>query len=98
MECVYEPIPGAAFECGTITLIGRRKMSTPAILFGIYFGIGLFLMIVALATPGKEKRAKGFDVFGGYDGIDTGLLIFIALLWPIWLLSMLTKKDPPAKL
>lgn len=72
-------------------------MSTPAIFFGLYFGIGLLLMIVALATPGKEKRAKNLDVFGAYDGIDTGLLIFIALLWPIWLLSLLGKKEPPTK-
>jgi hypothetical protein len=73
-------------------------MSTPAILFGIYFGIGLLLMIVAVATPGKEKRTKGFVPFGVGDGIDAALMLFIALLWPIWVLSLLAKKEPPAKL
>jgi hypothetical protein len=69
-------------------------MSTPAILFGVYFAIGLILMIVAVATRGKEKRAKNFDVFGAYDGFDAGLMIFIALLWPIWILSLPGKNEP----
>jgi hypothetical protein len=37
-------------------------MSTPAILFGVYFGIGLVLMIVAVASQGKEKRTKDFEL------------------------------------
>jgi hypothetical protein len=69
-------------------------MSTPAILFSIYIGIGLLLMVVAVATPGKEKRTKGFEGFGVGGGFDAGLMIFIALLWPIWILSMLDKKEP----
>jgi hypothetical protein len=72
-------------------------MSTPAILFGLYFGAGLFLMILAVATPGKEKRTKGFVTFGVGDGVDAALMIFIALLWPIWLLFFLGRKEPPAK-
>lgn len=67
-------------------------MSTPAILFGIYFGTGLLLMIVAVATPGKETRTKGFEGFGLGSGFDAGLLIFIALLWPLWLVSLLGKE------
>jgi hypothetical protein len=71
-------------------------MSTPATLFSIYLGIGLLLMIVAVASPGKEKRTKGSEGFGSGDAFDAGLLIFIALLWPFWLLSLLGKKDPHA--
>lgn len=69
-------------------------MSGPAIAFSVYFGIGLLLMIVAVASPGKEKRTKGFEPAGGGDAVDAALLIFIALLWPIWLLSLFNKKDP----
>ena len=72
-------------------------MSTPAILFGIYLGIGLLLMIVAVATSGKEKRTKGYVPYGVGDGVDAGLMIFVALLWPVWILSLLAKKEPPAK-
>jgi len=71
-------------------------MSTPAILFSIYFLIGLILMIVAVASPGKEKRTKGFASLGAGDGLDAGLMIFVALLWPVWLLAMLAKKEPKA--
>ena len=69
-------------------------MSTPAILFSIYLLVGLILMIFAVATPGKEKRAKGFASLGAGDGFDAGLMIFVALLWPVWLLAMLGKKAP----
>ncbi len=69
-------------------------MSTPAILFGVYFGIGLLLMVVAVASPGKEKRTKGFESLGAGTGLDAGLMIFIALLWPVWLLTLLSKKEP----
>jgi hypothetical protein len=68
-------------------------MSTPAILFGIYFGIGLILMIVAVAAPGKERRTKGFGPAAGGDSVDAALLIFVALLWPVWLVSLLSKKE-----
>lgn len=69
-------------------------MSTPAILFSVYFFIGLILMIVAAASPGKEKSAKGFAAFGTGDGLDACLMIFVALLWPVWLLVMLARKEP----
>jgi hypothetical protein len=68
-------------------------MSTPAILFSIYFAIGLVLMIIALATSGKERRAKRFAPAGSGDITDAGLLIFVALLWPIWLISLLGKEE-----
>ena len=76
--------------------VGSRKMSTPAILFSIYILVGLILMIFAVASPGKEKRTKGFALFGVGDGLDAGLMIFVALLWPVWLLAILAKKGPKA--
>jgi len=69
-------------------------MSTPAIAFSIYLLIGLLLMTVAVASPGKEKRTKGFELLGAGTGLDAGLLIFIAILWPVWLLAALAKKKP----
>lgn len=69
-------------------------MSTPAIVFAACFGIGLILMVVAVAAPGKEKRTKGFQSLGAGTGFDAGLMIFVALLWPVWLLAMLAKKEP----
>ena len=71
-------------------------MSTPAILFSIYFGLGMISMIIAVASPGKEERTKVFGPVGGTD-FDLAVLLFIALLWPLWILSLLGKKDPPAK-
>lgn len=68
-------------------------MSTPAILFGIYFGLGLVLMIVAVAAPGKTEGTKNFGPAAGGDSVDAALLIFIALLWPLWLVSLLGKKE-----
>lgn len=70
------------------------KMSTPAILFSVYILVGLILMIVAVASPGKEKRTKGFTPLGAGDPLEAGLFLFVALLWPIWLLVMLKKKEP----
>jgi len=72
-------------------------MSTPATLFSVYVGIGLILMIFAVASRGKEKRTKGFESFGTGGGFDAGLMILIALLWPAWIVSLLGKKEPPAK-
>ena len=69
-------------------------MSTPAIAFSIYIFIGLFLMIVVVASPKKEKRTKGFESLGAGTGLDAGLLIFIAILWPVWLLAALANKKP----
>lgn len=69
-----------------------EKMSPEAVLFFIYFIVGLLLVIVAVATPGKERRAENFGPMGTGTGLDAWLLIFIALLWPIWLLTLLAKE------
>ena len=68
-------------------------MSTPAIIFSVYFAIGLLLMVVAVAAPGKERRTKPFAAAGTGDGIDAALLIFIAVLWPVWVARLFTGKD-----
>ncbi len=70
-------------------------MSTPAILFGIYLLIGLVLMVVAVAAPGKRERTKYVEpsAGGGNGDFDAGLLIIIALLWPLWLVSLFLQKD-----
>jgi hypothetical protein len=68
-------------------------MSTPGILFSIYFFIGLLLMVVAVASRGKEKRTKDFAMFGSGGAPDAVLLLFIALLWPVWILALLGRKD-----
>jgi hypothetical protein len=69
-------------------------VSIPTLLFGAYFFIGIILMIVAVATRGKERRAPYLDVSGG-TLVDAALLIFIALLWPFWLIAWLAKDDKP---
>lgn len=70
-----------------------ETMNAPAILFGIYLLIGMILMIVAVATPRKKKR-QSFTWFGTGEGVDAALLIFVAALWPVWLLSLVAKKGP----
>lgn len=67
-------------------------MSTPSILFTCYFMIGLVLMVVAVATRGKERRAEFLDISQG-SPVDAGMMIFIVLLWPIWLFGALAKDD-----
>ena len=69
------------------------RLSTPAILFSVYLFIGLVLMIVAVAAPGREKRTRGFEAGGSGSAIDAGLMIFIAVLWPIWGIAWLLKKE-----
>ena len=66
-------------------------MSTPAVIFSVYFFTGLLLAVVALATRSKEKRDKSIDISTG-SSVDAGLLIFIAVLWPIWLLIAFLKS------
>ncbi|MBL9208064.1 MAG: hypothetical protein JNN01_23465 [Opitutaceae bacterium] len=67
-------------------------MNTPTLLFTLYLLIGLVLMIVAVASPGREKRARRFGTLGTGDGFDAGVLIFVALFWPVWLLVMLLRR------
>ncbi len=52
-------------------------------------------MVVEVAKPGRERRTKGFETGGGGDVVDAWLLIFIALLWPLWLLLSLGKEKAP---
>lgn len=61
--------------------------------FSGYLVTGLFLMVVAVATRGKEKRANRLALIAitGGDAIDAALLIVLALLWPIWLLLFLLR-------
>ena len=67
-------------------------MSIPALLFSVYFIAGLCFCVVAVATRGKERRSQYFDASDG-TAVGAGLLIFIALLWPVWLLSLLARSD-----
>ncbi len=67
-------------------------MSAPATAFGIYFGIGLLLLTVAVASNKNRKRAQHLDLVSAGEELGAGYLIFIALLWPIWLLALLMKK------
>ena len=72
-------------------------MSTPAKAFGIYFGIGLLLMSVALISGKARKASKTLDPFVDGGPFDAGMLIFIALLWPVWLLAAATRDDNPPR-
>jgi hypothetical protein len=72
-------------------------MSSEALAFGIYLGIGLVLMTVLLLAQVKERGVSGLDgVGGGGDFIDACLLILVAVLWPVWLIVWFVKKDRKA--
>jgi hypothetical protein len=68
-------------------------MSTPAILTCVYLGIGMIFLIVAVASPGKEERTKFFGASSPGDSFDAAVLLFIAALWPLWLISLLTTRS-----
>ncbi|MBI5766904.1 MAG: hypothetical protein HZA93_03865 [Verrucomicrobia bacterium] len=67
-------------------------MSTQATLFTLYLIVGLLLMSVAMAAGQKRKRAMALDPLIDGTAPGAGLLFFIALLWPIWLVVSFTKK------
>lgn len=67
-------------------------MSLPARLFTIYFIIGLLMLVMVVATHGKERRGPMLDASDGTQ-LGAGLLIFVALLWPVWLVRRLLKSD-----
>ena len=67
-------------------------MSTPATGFGLYLGIGLLMLTVAVASNKNRKRNEHLDLVSTGTALSAGYLIFIALLWPIWLLAALVKK------
>jgi hypothetical protein len=71
-------------------------MSIPTLLFAAYFIVGLLLMIFAVATRGKERRAAYLDLSDG-SAVGAGFMIFIALLWPFWLITLLAKDDDPKR-
>ena len=71
-------------------------MSIHTLLFAGYFFVGLLLMVVAVATCGRERRAELLDVSDGTQ-VGAGLLVFIALLWPLWLIALLAKDDRPKR-
>jgi nitric oxide reductase large subunit len=67
-------------------------MSAHTSLFAAYFGVGLLLMTVAVASRKAKSRLTPHDqpVDGGI--LTAALLILIALLWPIWLVVILFLK------
>lgn len=68
-------------------------MTSAATAFGIYFGIGLLLMTLALVTRAKEKGLRGFESGGSGDAMEAWLLVLIAILWPIWVIVWIMKKE-----
>ena len=72
-------------------------MNLPALILSAYFAIGLSLMIVMLDRSGREQRARGEAGPEGRPRIEVGRLIFIALLWPIWLLFSRTRGRKRSK-
>jgi hypothetical protein len=71
----------------------RSAMSTVGTLFTIYIAVGLICMIFALATSGKEKRAKRFIAWAPGDEFSFVIMLLVAAVWPIWLIAMLVKED-----
>ncbi len=67
-------------------------MSTSATLFAIYVFIGLACLVVAVAARSKERRAKDYGPLGPTE-LDAAVILFIALLWPIWLLWTICKSE-----
>ena len=67
-------------------------MSAGATWFGIYFGIGLILMFLALVSDKSRKRAELLNPGVGADELSAVYLIFIALFWPVWLIAMLMRE------
>jgi hypothetical protein len=72
-------------------------MITAANLFGAYFSVGLLLMAVVVVSTKAKRRRLALETIAGADEISAAVLIFIALLWPIWLVYLLTKekRHPP---
>ena len=69
------------------------KMSTQAKLFAAYFGIGLLLMVLAFISRRATRGLKTLDPLVDAGHIAAGMLIFIALLWPVWLVALMFQKD-----
>ena len=58
----------------------------------IYVLLGMVSMVVAVAIRGKRERTKGFETAGA-DESTAMLFLFVALLWPVWLLGLFFKND-----
>lgn len=69
-------------------------MSTAANLFLVYLLVGLVLMVIAVATRRTNMGTKETDDLGTGDKFDATLLLFIALMWPIWLVTVFAGKSP----
>ena len=67
-------------------------MSTPATLFAIYLGIGMLLLTLAVASDKKRTLAKALGPLDA-NALSAGALLFIALLWPVWLIVKLSTKQ-----
>lgn len=72
--------------------MGRNRMSAASTFFAVYLAVGLLLVVVAVAAPGRERRTRGLVGAGG-DELSAALLFFIAVLWPLWLVWLLVKED-----
>jgi hypothetical protein len=68
-------------------------MSTPAKFFAAYFGIGMLLLLVAIISDKTRSRARTLEHIVDEVSVGAGLLIFIALLWPVWLVGILARKN-----
>jgi hypothetical protein len=49
-------------------------------------------MIFAVASDKQRKLAKTLDPLVDAGGLSAVALLFVALLWPIWLIAKLTKE------
>ena len=61
-------------------------MSLSAIILSVYLVVGLILLVVYVAAPGKERRTRPF---APGDGMD---MVLLSLLWPIWLIGWMLRK------
>jgi len=71
-------------------------MSTAATVFTIYLLVGLLTLVVAVATPGKERRAPFLDARDG-TSMGAAYLLLMSILWPLWLLLWLFREDDKPK-
>ena len=58
----------------------------------IYVLLGMLFMVAVVVTRGKRERTKGFESAGA-DESTAMLFLFVALLWPVWLLGLFFKND-----
>ncbi len=66
-------------------------MPAGAVVFGVYLLVGMTCLIIAVASRGKQKRAAALDATDGTE-LGAGMLLFAAVLWPVWLLIRLFRS------